>query len=66
MLGRIENIYVLPLTFNGFMNFYMTYISKDVDIEIPKIDLNNMDKTIKDLEGIYYNQDLKIKILKRS
>lgn len=62
MLGRIENIYVLPLTFNQFMNFYMTYISKDVDIEIPKIDLNNMDKSIKKLEDIYYNQDLKVKI----
>lgn len=62
MLGRIENIYVLPLTFNQFMNFYMTYISKDVDIEIPKIDLNNMDISIKKLEDIYYNQDLKVKI----
>lgn len=64
LLGRIENIYVLPLTFNQFMNFYMTYISKDVDIEIPKIDLNNMDKSIKKLEKIYYNQDLKLKIQK--
>lgn len=62
LLGRIENIYVLPLTFNQFMNFYMTYISKDEDIEIPKIDLNNMDKSIKKLENIYYNQDLKLKI----
>lgn len=62
LLGRIENIYVLPLTFNQFMNFYMTYISKDVDIEIPKVDLNNMDKSIKNLEDIYYNQDLKVKI----
>ena len=26
LLGRIENIYVLPLTFNQFMNFFMTYI----------------------------------------
>ena len=40
----------------------MTYISKDEDIEIPKIDLNNMDKSIKKLEEIYYNQDLKLKI----
>ena len=62
LLGRIENIYVLPLTFNQFMNFYMTYISKDTDIEIPKVDLNNMDKSIKNLEDIYYNQDLKVKI----
>lgn len=62
LLGRIENIYVLPLTFNQFMNFYMTYISKDADIEIPKIDLNNMNKSIKNLEKIYYNQDLKLRI----
>lgn len=62
LLGRIENIYVLPLTFNQFLNFYMTYISKDTDIEIPKIDLNNMDKSIKKLEGIYYDQDLKFRI----
>lgn len=64
LLGRIENIYVLPLTFNQFMNFYMTYISKSEDIQIPKFDLNNMDKTIKELEKIYYNQDLKLKIQK--
>ena len=62
LLGRIENIYVLPLTFNQFMNFYMTYILKDADIEIPKVDLNDMDKSIKNLEDIYYNQDLKVKI----
>ena len=62
LLGRIENIYVLPLTFNQFINFYMTYILKDADIEIPKVDLNDMDKSIKNLEDIYYNQDLKVKI----
>ena len=62
LLGRIENIYVLPLTFNQFLNFYMTYVSKEKDIEIPKVDLNNMDKSIKELEEIYYNQDLKLKI----
>ena len=62
LLGRIENIYVLPLTFNAFMNFYMTYISRDKDIEIPKIDFRNMDKSIKQLEGIFYNQELKLKI----
>lgn len=28
LLGRIENIYVLPLTFNQFFNFYMTYVEK--------------------------------------
>ncbi len=64
LLGRIENIYVLPLTFNQFMNFYMTYISKSEDIEIPKVDLSNLDKSIKKLEEIYYNQDLKLKITK--
>ena len=64
LLGRIENIYVLPLTFNQFINFYMTYISKETDINIPKIDLNNMDKSIKQLEEMYYNQDLKLKLQK--
>lgn len=64
LLGRIENIYVLPLTFNQFMNFYMTYISKTEDIQIPKFDLNNIDKAIKKLEEIYYNQDLKLRIQK--
>ena len=64
LLGRIENIYVLPLTFNQFMNFYMTYISKEQDIKIPNIDFDNMDKSIKKLEEIYYNQDIKLKIQK--
>ena len=64
LLGRIENIHVLPLTFNQFMNFYMTYISKIEDIQIPKIDLNNMDQSMKKLEEIYYNQDLKLNIQK--
>ncbi len=68
LLGRIENVYVLPLTFNQFMNFYMTYISKTEDIQIPKFDLNSIDEVMKELEEIYYNQDLKLviqKILKR-
>ena len=64
LLGRIENIYVLPLTFNQFMNFYMTYISKAEDIQIPKFDLDNIDNCIKKLETIYYNKDLKLKIQK--
>ncbi len=64
LLGRIENIYVLPLTFNQFMNFYMTYISKEEDLKLPRVDLNNLDKSIKELEKIYYNQDLKLKIQK--
>jgi len=64
LLGRIENIYVLPLTFNQFMNFYTTYITREDDIEIPKMDLNNMDKSIKNLEKIYNNQDIKLKCQK--
>lgn len=64
LFGRIENIYVLPLTFNQFMNFHLTYISNEEDIQIPKIDLSNMDKSLKKLEEIYYNQDLKLKVQK--
>lgn len=64
LLGRIENIYVLPLTFNQFLNFYMTYELKEPDIELPKIDFENMDNTIKQLEKVYYNNDLKLKIQK--
>lgn len=64
LLGRIENIYVLPLTFNQFINFYMTYISKEEDLQMPKIDLNNIDKSIKELEKIYYDEELKLKIQK--
>ena len=64
LLGRIENIYVLPLTFNQFMNFHMTYISKEDDIIIPEIDFNNMEKSMKNLEKIYYNNNLKLKIQK--
>lgn len=64
LFGRIENIYVLPLTFNQFINFYMTYISKEPDIEIPKLDFSNLDKSMKELEKIYYNQELKLKIQK--
>lgn len=64
LLGRIENIYVLPLTFNQFMNFYMTYISKSEDIIIPKLDLNNIEKSFKEFEKYYYDQELKMKIQK--
>lgn len=64
LLGRIENIYVLPLTFNQFMNFYMTYIDKSEDIIIHKIDLNDMEKSFKELEKYYYNEEQKIKIKK--
>ena len=64
LLGRIENIYVLPLTFNQFMNFHMTYIAKADDINIPRIDLDNMDKSVKELEKIYNDVKLKNKIQK--
>lgn len=64
LLGRIENIHVLPLTFNQFMNFYMTYISKTDDILIPKFNFNNIDDVMKKLEKIYYDQKLKLKIQK--
>lgn len=64
LLGRIENLYVLPLDFNQFINFYMTYIYHEEEIQIPKLNLNNMDECMKQMEKIYYNQDLKIKIQK--
>lgn len=64
LLGRIENIYVLPLTFNQFLNFYMTYVSKKEDIVLQKFDLDNPQKSFKNLENIYYNEDLKITIQK--
>lgn len=64
LLGRIENIHVLPLTFNQFMNFYMTYISNTEDILIPKFDFDNIDEVMKKLEKIYYNEELKLKIQK--
>ena len=64
LLGRIENIYVLPLTFNQFLNFYMTYILKEADIEIPQTDLDNIDKSFEKLEKIYKNKDLKEKVQK--
>ena len=64
LLGRIENLYVLPLAFNQFMNFYLTYFSKEEEIQIPKLDLNNIDDSMKKMEEIYYNQDLKLKVQK--
>lgn len=64
LLGRIENIYVLPLTFNQFLNFHMTYISKSDDIILPKFDLDSPEDSFKNLENIYYNEDLKITIQK--
>ncbi|MCL2860696.1 MAG: ATP-binding protein [Oscillospiraceae bacterium] len=64
LLGRIENIYVLPLTFNQFLNFHQTYISKKEDIIIPKFDLNNPQDSFKSLDELYYNENLKLKVQK--
>ena len=61
LLGRIENVYVLPLTFNQFLNFYQTYISIEDDIILPKFDLDKSNESFKKLEEFYYNEDLKIK-----
>lgn len=64
LLGRIENIYVLPLTFAQFLNFYRTYISKTSDLSIPKFKLDEPETSFKNLEIFYYNKDLKLDILK--
>lgn len=64
LLGRIENIYVLPLPFNQFLNFHRTYVSKQKDIVIPKFDLDNPEESFKKLEKIYDDEDLKISIQK--
>lgn len=64
LLGRIENLYVLPLTFNQFLNFYRTYVLKEKDIDILKFDLNKPEESFKQLEDIYYNEELKINIQK--
>jgi len=62
LLGRIENIYVLPLTFHQFLNFHQTYISKEEDINIPKFVLSDPVNSFKSLDSVYYNEDLKFKI----
>lgn len=64
LLGRIENIYVLPLTFHQFLNFHRTYVTKQEDIILPKFDLDNPDISFRNLEKIYYDEDLKITIQK--
>lgn len=64
LLGRIENVYVLPLTFHQFLNFYQTYVSKQEDIILPKFNLDNPDKSFKDLDNFYNDENLKIKIRK--
>lgn len=62
LLGRIENIYVLPLTFGQFLNFYQTYTNEEKDIEIPKFNLDKPEESFKKLEKLYYDNSLKIKI----
>lgn len=64
LLGRIENIYVLPLSFSQFLNFYRTYITKKDDIILPKFNLDNPDLSFKSLENIYYDETLKLTIRK--
>lgn len=64
LLGRIENIYVLPLTFQQFMNFHRTYVSKKEDIILPKFDLDKPEESFKNLKDVYYNEELKLEIRK--
>lgn len=64
LLGRIENIYVLPLTFHQFLNFHQTYISEEKDINIPKFDLDNPINSFENLDSIYYDENLKLNIQK--
>ncbi len=59
LLGRIENIYVLPLTFCQFLNFHRTYVSKQEDIVLPKFDFDNPDKSFKALENFYHQEEVK-------
>lgn len=62
LLGRIENIYVLPLTFNQFLNFHRTYVSQKEDILLPKFYLDKPEESFKNLESIYYNEELKLNV----
>lgn len=64
LLGRIENIYVLPLTFHQFLNFHRTYVTEDEDIHLPKFDFENPEESFKKLENIYDNQELRLMIQK--
>ncbi len=56
LLGRIESIYILPLDFEQFVNFYKIYVKSDVNNNIPKIDFNNIEKSFEELENIYYDK----------
>ena len=64
LLGRIENIYILPLSFNQFFNFYLKYVLNDKDIILPKFNFDEPDKSFKNLEDFFYNENLKITIKK--
>lgn len=64
LLGRIENIYVLPLSFHQFLNFHRTYVSHQTDITIPKFDLDKPTESFKRLEAFYYDNGLKLTIQK--
>ena len=64
LLGRIENIYILPLSFNQFFNFYLKYVLNDKDIILPKFNFDEPDKSFKNLENFFYNENLKITIKK--
>lgn len=62
LLGRIENIYVLPLTFQQFLNFHRAYVAKKDDIIIPKFDLDNPEESFTKLEQLYENKNLQLTI----
>ena len=64
LLGRIENIYILPLVFQQFLNFHQTYVSGEQDINIPGFDPDNPADCFKMLESVYYDDKLKAKIRK--
>lgn len=64
LLGRIENLYVLPLSFNQFLNFHRTYVTNESDIILPKFDLDNPIISFKALEPLYYDENLKLTIQK--
>lgn len=64
LLGRIENIYILPLNFHQFLNFHRTYVSQIHDLTIPKFDFDDPETSFRNLEIFYYSKDLKLEILK--
>lgn len=64
LMGRVENINVLPLGFTQFLNFYQTYKSNKEDIQIPKFDLDNPEESFESLEPFYYDEKLKFEVSK--